>query len=76
MSFLSGGDNQTSVVDDGDDIKPLDVNEMDHPATPVETSSGEREDGETKGGKRKKMSVEPNPNSIGGRLRQRRKSQV
>ncbi|CAN7068523.1 unnamed protein product [Brassica oleracea var. botrytis] len=76
LSFLSGGDNQTSVVDDGDDIKPLDVNEMDHPATPVETSSGEREDGETKGGKRKKMSVEPNPNSIGGRLRQRRKSQV
>ncbi|RID77248.1 hypothetical protein BRARA_A00176 [Brassica rapa] len=74
LSFLSGGDNQTSVVDDGDDIKPLDVNEMDHPATPVETSSGDKEKGETKS--KRKMSVEPNPNSIGGRLRLRRKSQV
>lgn len=74
LSFLSGGDNQTSVVDDGDDIKPLDVNEMDHPATPVEASSGDKEKGETKS--KRKMSVEPNPNSIGGRLRLRRKSQV
>uniref|UniRef100_M4D5G8 Zinc-finger domain-containing protein n=2 Tax=Brassica campestris TaxID=3711 RepID=M4D5G8_BRACM len=73
LSFLSGGDNQTSVID-GDDIKPLDVNEMDHPATPVEASSGDKEKGETKS--KRKMSVEPNPNSIGGRLRLRRKSQV
>ncbi|KAL0872400.1 hypothetical protein Bca101_022105 [Brassica carinata] len=84
LSFLSAEDNQTSVVDDvhalgGDDvIKPIDVNEMD-PATPVivdvePASSGGKKNGETRGGKRK-VSVEPNPDSIGGRLRQRRKSQ-
>lgn len=85
LSFLPAEDNQTSVIDDvhalgGDDIKPLDMNEMD-PATPVmmidiEAYSGDKVKGETRGGKRKKMSVEPNPNSIGGRLRQRRKSQA
>ncbi|KAL0726219.1 hypothetical protein Bca4012_022312 [Brassica carinata] len=85
LSFLSAEDNQTSVVDDvhalgGDDvIKPLDVKEMD-PATPVivdvePASSGGKKNGETRGGKRK-VSVEPNPDSIGGRLRQRRKSQA
>lgn len=67
LSFLSAEDNQTSV------------NEMD-PATPllmidVKPYSGDKENGKTRGGKRK-MSVEPNPNSIGGRLRQRRQSQA
>lgn len=68
------------------DVKPLDVNEMD-PATPViidleaqcseterKANSANKENRETRS--KRKMSVEPNPNSIGGRLRQRRKIQA
>ncbi|EOA16721.1 hypothetical protein CARUB_v10004925mg [Capsella rubella] len=89
LSFLSSGDNQTSVndVQVPGDVKPLYVKEME-PATPVtvdlevqcgqtkkKANSANKENQETKG-KRKMAVVEPNPNSIGGRLRQRRKTQV
>ncbi|KAJ0252325.1 Zinc-finger domain of monoamine-oxidase A repressor R1 [Hirschfeldia incana] len=79
LSFLPAEDNQTSVIGDVDDIKPSDVNEV-NPATPVivdveASSTGDKENGKTRGSKRK-VSVEPNPNSIGGRLRQRRRSQA
>ncbi|CAH8344694.1 unnamed protein product [Eruca vesicaria subsp. sativa] len=65
--------------DSGDDVKPLDVKEMDS-ATPVmmtdvvAASSGGKEKGGTKN--KRKKSIQPDPNSIGGRLRQRRKSQA
>ncbi|ANM67996.1 Zinc-finger domain of monoamine-oxidase A repressor R1 [Arabidopsis thaliana] len=84
LCFLSSGNNQTSVTDG--DLKPLDVKEVD-PATPViidleaqcsETermaNSANKENRETRS--KRKMSAEPNPNSIGGRLRQRRKIQA
>ncbi|KAL1188896.1 E3 ubiquitin-protein ligase JMJ24 [Cardamine amara subsp. amara] len=77
-SLLSSEENQTSVIDVhalGDDLKPLDVTEID-PATPVivdlEAQCSDKENRETRS--KRKMAVEPNPNSIGGRLRQRRKS--
>lgn len=78
----SARENQTSVIDDDvgvGDVKPLDVNEMD-PATPVifdveDYYAKKDKKGETSRSKRK-ISVEPNPNSIGGRLRQRRKCQA
>ncbi|CAN8328202.1 unnamed protein product [Cochlearia groenlandica] len=67
--------NQVSVIDDVGDLKPLDVKEMD-PGTPV-IIDVEAECKETKRSKRKiSVVVEPNPNSIGGRLRQRRKCQA
>ncbi|KAL9289421.1 putative transcription factor C2H2 family [Arabidopsis thaliana] len=84
LSFLSSGNNQTSVTDG--DLKPLDVNEVD-PATLViidleaqcseterKANSANKENRETRS--KRKMSAEPNPNSIGGRLRQRRKIQA
>ncbi|CAA7035822.1 unnamed protein product [Microthlaspi erraticum] len=74
----SDREKQTSMIDDVvvGDVKAL---EMD-PATPVivdveEYYAKKEKKGETSRSKRK-MSVEPNPNSIGGRLRQRRKSQA
>uniref|UniRef100_A0A1J3FBU3 Cell division cycle-associated 7-like protein n=1 Tax=Noccaea caerulescens TaxID=107243 RepID=A0A1J3FBU3_NOCCA len=78
----SARENQTSMIDDVvvvGDVKPLDVNEMD-PATPViidveDYYTKKEKKGETSRSKRK-FSVEPNPNSIGGRLRQRRKCQA
>ncbi|CAL9228237.1 unnamed protein product [Arabidopsis halleri] len=86
LSFFSSGDNQTSVTDGNvlGDVKPLDVNEMDPPViidleaqcceTERRANSANKENRETRS--KRKMSPEPNPNSIGGRLRQRRKIQA
>ncbi|XP_024005454.1 uncharacterized protein LOC18030639 isoform X2 [Eutrema salsugineum] len=76
MSFLSSGENQTSVTDVhvSGDLKPSNVKEKDlDPATPVIVDVEAYSANIEKGGKRK-MSVDPN--SIGARLRQRRKSQA
>ncbi|CAH2076327.1 unnamed protein product [Thlaspi arvense] len=78
LSFLPSEDNQTSAIDVHvlGDVTPLDVKEMDPASSGVMVfHSADKENGETRGSKRK-MSVEPNANSIGGRLRQRRKSQA
>lgn len=55
------------MVDDGDDIKLLDVNEMDYLVIFVEVFFGDKEKGEIKS--KRKMFVELNLNSIGGRFR-------
>ncbi|KFK30339.1 hypothetical protein AALP_AA7G248900 [Arabis alpina] len=81
LSFLTYEENQTSVTDIQalGDLKPLDVNEMD-PATPVIIDvDAEYEENQGTRSKRKMIEVsevKPNPDSIGGRLRQRRKSQA
>ncbi|XP_010446717.1 PREDICTED: cell division cycle-associated protein 7-like [Camelina sativa] len=76
LGFLSSGDNQTSVNDVQVlvGVKALDVNEMD-PGTPVIDIEAQCK-GNRENISKRKLAVEPNPNSIGGRLRQRRKSQV
>lgn len=77
LSFLTSGENQTSVIDIHalGDLKPLDVNEMD-PATPVIIDVDAQYKENRKTSSKRKMSVKPNPDSIGGRLRQRRKSRA
>ncbi|XP_010437280.1 PREDICTED: uncharacterized protein LOC104721070 isoform X2 [Camelina sativa] len=78
LGFLSSGDNQTSVNDVqvlGGGVKALDVNEMD-PGTPVIINLEAQCKGNRENISKRKLAVEPNPNSIGGRLRQRRKCQV
>ncbi|VVB09978.1 unnamed protein product [Arabis nemorensis] len=74
---ITDGENQTSVTDVHalGDLKPVDVNEMD-PATPVIIDVDEEYEKNRGTRKKRKMSVKPNPDSIGGRLRQRRKSQA